>query len=145
MRGLSLSVLLVVFMTFVASSSAFFLPSTPSRSTLPTRSRSLQVLRASSNTDTMKKADFINAIVEKTGVTKATASTLLNAVIESITDSVVEGKKVTFSGFGTFEKANRKARTGRNPRTGDVIEIAAYSTLTFSISKALKDKLNGRD
>ena len=138
MRALSFSIILT-FMTFICSS-AFLVA--PASQQVP---RSLTVLSASSSTDTMKKADFINAIVDKTGVTKATASTLLNAVIESITDSVCDGKKVTFSGFGTFERAERKARMGRNPRTGEEIEIPAYSTLTFSISKGLKDKLNGRD
>ena len=138
MRALSFS-LVLTFLTFICSSAFFVAP--PSQQA----PRSLTVLSASSSTDTVKKADFINAIVDKTGVTKATASTLLNAVIESITESVCDGKKVTFSGFGTFERAERKARMGRNPRSGEEIEIPAYSTLTFSVSKGLKDKLNGRD
>ena len=67
---------------------------------------------------------------------------LLNTALAEIERSLLAGKSVTLHGFGTFELKKRDARTGRNPRTGEPVEIAASTTVTFKPAKALKDSLN---
>ena len=89
----------------------------------------------------LKKAEFLDLVAEKTSMTKKDVDTALSATLEVIADSVAEGKKVTFLGFGTFEGRDRKARTGRNPKTGEMIQIAASRSPAFSASKSFKDKV----
>ena len=87
----------------------------------------------------MNKSDFINAITEKTDLSKASAAQALDAVLETVTTSLKDGESVAFPGFGTFTVKERAARTGRNPRTGEVIEIAAARVPSFKAGKSLKD------
>ncbi|MCI8622216.1 MAG: HU family DNA-binding protein [Provencibacterium sp.] len=87
----------------------------------------------------MTKAELINAIAEKSGFTKRDSETALTAVLDSITDALVAGEKVSLIGFGTFEVKSRAARTGVNPRTKEQIEIAASKLPSFKAGKALKD------
>jgi DNA-binding protein HU-beta len=69
---------------------------------------------------------------------------VLAASLDTIADCVTEGKKVTFLGFGSFEPRARAARVGRNPKTGEALEIKASVTPGFTASKSFKDKVNGR-
>ena len=90
----------------------------------------------------MKKAELINAIAEKGGYSKKDAEKALNAVIDSISDVLVAGDKITLVGFGTFKTKENPARTGRNPRTKEPVEIAAKTVPVFKAGQALKDAVN---
>ena len=88
------------------------------------------------------KIELIAAIALKKGLPKITAEGFLNATLAEIERSLLAGQPVTLHGFGTFELKKRDARTGRNPRTGEPVEIAASTTVAFKPAKALKDSLN---
>ncbi len=90
----------------------------------------------------MTKAEMIEAIATKADVSKAASEKVLKAFIEVVKEELGKGEKVTLVGFGTFSVANRPARTGRNPRTGETINIAASNVPKFKPGKALKDSLN---
>ena len=90
----------------------------------------------------MNKTELIAAITEKTGFTKKDAEKALNSVVEVITDALTNGDKVQIVGFGAFEAKERAARTARNPRTGEEIEIPASEAVSFKVGKALKDEVN---
>ena len=90
----------------------------------------------------MNKTELIAAITEKTGFTKKDAEKALNSVVDVITESLVKGEKVQIVGFGSFEVKARPARTARNPRTGEEIEIEASKAPVFKAGKALKDTVN---
>lgn len=87
----------------------------------------------------MNKTDLINAVSDKADLTKKNASAAVDAVFEAIQGSLTEGEKVQLIGFGTFEVRERAARKGRNPQTGEEIEIAASKVPAFKAGKALKD------
>lgn len=89
----------------------------------------------------MNKAELVDAIAEKAGVTKKEADAVLSAVIETIVESVAGGDKVALVGFGSFEKRHRKEREGRNPKTGEAMTIAATSVPAFSAGKSFKEKV----
>ena len=89
----------------------------------------------------MNKTELIAAVAEKAGLTKKDAERVINATVETITDSLVKGDKVQVSGFGIFEVKNREARVGRNPRTKETIEIPATRLPQFKASKTLKDSV----
>lgn len=89
----------------------------------------------------MNKTELIAAVAEKTALTKKDAEKALNATIDTITAALVKGDKVQLVGFGSFEPKTREARIGRNPRTGENIEIAASRLPVFKAGKALKDKV----
>ena len=90
----------------------------------------------------MNKTELVDAIAAAADITKAQAGRALDAVLESVTETLKKGEKVTFIGFGTFETRERAARTGRNPQTGKEIQIAASTTPAFKAGKKLKDALN---
>lgn len=90
----------------------------------------------------MTKGDLIDAMSEKTGVSKAASKRFLDAFTETITESLTTGDKVTLTGFGVFFAAERKSRTGRNPRTGAEIRIPAGRTPKFKPGKMFKDKVS---
>ena len=90
----------------------------------------------------MNKSELIAAVAEQAALSKKDAEKAVNAVISVITDDLVEGNKVQLVGFGTFEVRTREARTGKNPRTGEKIEIAASKVPAFKAGKALKDAVN---
>lgn len=90
----------------------------------------------------MNKTEFVDAVATKGEMTKSEASDAVEAVLESVTDALKAGEQITLVGFGTFLVRDRKARQGRNPRTGDVIEIAASKVPSFKAGKALKDSVN---
>lgn len=87
----------------------------------------------------MTKADFVAKMAEKTGSTKKDAEAAVNAFLEVVTETLVAGDKIAFTGFGSFEIVERAAREGRNPSTGAAIKIAASKAPKFSAGKSLKD------
>lgn len=89
----------------------------------------------------MNKNEFVAAIAEKSGLTKKDAEAALNAYTEVVTDTLKAGDSVQLIGFGTFEVRERAARQGRNPHTGEAIEIAAAKAPAFKPGKALKDAI----
>ncbi|RQD61836.1 HU family DNA-binding protein [Desulfonatronovibrio magnus] len=90
----------------------------------------------------MQKTQFIANLAEKTGFTKADADKALNGVLEIITEQLKQGDKVTLTGFGTFSVGERAPRKGRNPQTGDPIDIPAARVPKFKAGKALKDEVS---
>ena len=87
----------------------------------------------------MKKSDLIAKIATDAGLTKTQATAAMQAVEVGITEALVNGEEVTLIGFGTFKVTERKAKTGRNPQTGEAIQIPASKSPTFKAGKALKD------
>lgn len=87
----------------------------------------------------MNKTELVNAIAAKTGLSKKDADAALAATVEAVTEALKAGDKVALVGFGTFEVRERAARTGKNPATGETIEIAACKAPAFKAGKALKD------
>ena len=92
----------------------------------------------------MNKSELIAEVAAKAEITKKDADAAVNAVIDSITESLKKGDKVQLVGFGTFEVRARGARTGRDPRTNKEIEIPASKAPAFKAGKALKDTVNGK-
>ncbi|HKK78435.1 MAG TPA: HU family DNA-binding protein [Phaeodactylibacter sp.] len=90
----------------------------------------------------MNKGDLINKIAESANLSKAQATDALNAVLDGITDSLKDGDKVTLIGFGTFSLSHRKARSGRNPQTGETIQIAAKNVVKFKPGKEITEAVN---
>lgn len=87
----------------------------------------------------MTKVELIAAVAEAAEITKKDAEKAVNATVEAITKALADGEKVSLVGFGTFETRQRPARTGRNPRTKEAIEIPASTAPAFKAGKALKD------
>lgn len=85
----------------------------------------------------MNKAELVAAMAEKAGLTKVDAAKALNAYVDVVKDQLKKGEKVTLIGFGTFDVVSRPARTGRNPRTGAKIKIAAKKSAKFRAGKGL--------
>ena len=92
----------------------------------------------------MNKAEFVDSIIEKTGWSKREAEEAVKAFVETVTDAVASGDKVTLPGFGTFETRERSARTGRNPQTGAEIQIAASTVPGFKAGAAFKSAVSGK-
>jgi DNA-binding protein HU-beta len=90
----------------------------------------------------MNKSDLIDAIAASTGLTKADAGRALDATTDNIAGALQKGQSVSLVGFGTFSVKHRAARSGRNPRTGETIQIKASNTPAFKAGKALKDAVN---
>ena len=90
----------------------------------------------------MNKAELIDAVADAADISKAAAGRSVDKMLEVITQSLKSGTTVTLVGFGTFSTRRRNARTGRNPRTGEPIQIAASNLPVFKPGKALKDALN---
>jgi DNA-binding protein HU-beta len=87
----------------------------------------------------LNKTELINAVAERSGLTKKAANDAVEAVLESITNALANGEKVTLVGFGTFEVRERAARKGVNPATGEPIDIPAAKVPAFKAGKALRD------
>jgi DNA-binding protein HU-beta len=90
----------------------------------------------------MNKVEFVNAVAEAAGLSKVDAARAVDAYAEVVKNALKTGDTVTLVGFGAFEVRERAARTGRNPRTGETLEIAASKTPSFKAGKALKDAVN---
>ena len=90
----------------------------------------------------MKKKDLVESISKQCDISKTTASDAIDIIFQSITDAINNDEKVDIKGFGSFNISDRKARKGRNPHTGEEIEIKASRAPTFKASKSLKDYCN---
>ena len=90
----------------------------------------------------MNKTDLIEIVANEANLKKKDAEAAVNAALLAIEKSLVEGDKVQLIGFGTFEVKGRAAKAGRNPATGEAIQIAASKQIKFSAGKTLKDKVN---
>jgi DNA-binding protein HU-beta len=90
----------------------------------------------------MNKGEFVDAVAAKGEMSKVDASNAVDAVLEAVTEAMKQGDQVTLVGFGTFLVRKREARTGRNPRTGEPLQIAASNVPSFKAGKALKDAVN---
>ena len=90
----------------------------------------------------MNKRDLADVVAYETGTSRSRAMASVNVVFETIAGALREGADVRITGFGAFEVRQRKARTGRNPRTGETVEIPATRSPAFKPSKALKDRVN---
>ncbi len=86
----------------------------------------------------MNKTEFIKAVAEQSGLSKKDAAAVINAALETITNTIKEDT-VSLSGFGTFGCKRREAREGKNPRTGELVTISAADVPFFKASKALKE------
>jgi len=90
----------------------------------------------------MNKAALIGKIANDAGITRTAAATAIESLIEGVTSSLKRGQRVTLVGFGTFGVSKRKARTGRNPQTGETIKIKAKTVVRFKAGAQLVKKLN---
>ena len=91
----------------------------------------------------MKKQDVVAAVARSSGLSKASADEAVDAIFSAITDALKNGEDVRLVGFGTFSTRHRAARQGRNPRTGETIQIPASIQPKFKAGRPLKDAVNG--
>ncbi len=90
----------------------------------------------------MNKTELVAAVAEAAGLSKKDAEKAVKAFVDTVAAELKKGEKVQIVGFGTFEVSERAARTGRNPHTGEAMEIAASKAPKFKAGKALKDAIN---
>ena len=90
----------------------------------------------------MTKADLVEIVHEKVGFSKKEAGEIVELVFDTIKETLEHGERIKISGFGNFEIRSKRSRVGRNPQTGEVIEISARRVLTFRPSQVLKEALN---
>ncbi|MGZ3687047.1 MAG: integration host factor subunit alpha [Bdellovibrionota bacterium] len=90
----------------------------------------------------MTKADIVEALYEKVGFSKKEAADLVELVFDQIKGTLSQGQKIKISGFGNFVVREKRARVGRNPQTGESIEISARRVLTFRPSQVLRAEVN---
>jgi DNA-binding protein HU-beta len=90
----------------------------------------------------MNKGELVTTVAKKTGLTKKEVDLVLTTILETIVEVVSSGEKITLVGFGSFEARERKEKEGRNPKTGEKIDIPASRIPTFSVGKFFKEKVN---
>ncbi len=90
----------------------------------------------------MNKANLIDLVSDRASISKNAANTAIDALLEAITGALTGGESVTFVGFGTFDTSHRKKRMGRNPQTGQLMEIPAAVVARFKAGKKLKEAIN---
>ena len=90
----------------------------------------------------MNKAELTSAVADRADMTKDEAGKAIDAVFDAVTHAMKDGKEVSVPGFGKFSVGRREARKGRNPRTGEEVDIAASNSPKFKAAKGLKDALN---
>jgi len=88
------------------------------------------------------KTELVASIASATGESQATVSRVVDGLFSSVSEAVAKGEKVSLAGFGTFEPRERSARTGRNPQTGEPVQIAASTAPAFKPASAFKDAVN---
>lgn len=98
-----------------------------------------------SSGNTLTKADLIDAIHGKLGGAKKEAQDVVEMIFDTMKDKMASGEKIKISGFGNFVVRDKRARTGRNPQTGEAITISARRVLTFKPSQILKAEVNGEE
>lgn len=91
----------------------------------------------------MNNSDLAERLASDNGLTKTDARKFVDAVFAEIAQAAAQGDEISLNGFGKFKVKDTPAREGRNPSTGETIQIAAAKKLTFTVGKAVKDKLNG--
>lgn len=91
----------------------------------------------------MNKSDLVSAMAEVTGMTKKDTAAAVDAFIEVVSETLEKGEDVALVGFGTFKVKERAARKGRNPQTGEEIDIPASNVVSFKVGKTLKDAVKG--
>eukprot|EP00555_Chaetoceros_dichaeta_P013639 CAMPEP_0198262570 /NCGR_PEP_ID=MMETSP1447-20131203/11053_1 /TAXON_ID=420782 /ORGANISM="Chaetoceros dichaeta, Strain CCMP1751" /LENGTH=145 /DNA_ID=CAMNT_0043950857 /DNA_START=73 /DNA_END=510 /DNA_ORIENTATION=+ len=139
---------LIIFLGFVTVAESFL--STPfltTHSTVAKEGTSASPTNRTAKKDdkiveTVRKPEFISKIAEKSGLTKADSEAALSAILETISEEVAAGKKISMVGFGTFKLTERAARLGRNPKTGEEIQIKASKSPKFTAGKAFKEQCN---
>jgi len=92
----------------------------------------------------MNKGELVAKISEDLDATQKQVDEIVSALLEEVKNQVAKGEKITLTGFGTFQKRDRKGRIGRNPRTGEEIKIPASSVPAFSAGKQFKDTVKGK-
>ena len=92
----------------------------------------------------MNKAELVDIVAKEAGTTMKVAETIFNKMTETVISQVAHGEKVTLVGFGTFEARQRKARTGRNPKTNEPLHIPAKRVAGFKVGKEFADAVNKR-
>lgn len=90
----------------------------------------------------MTKQDLVELMAAKSGLTKADSARALDAFMSAVVETLQKGDKVTLTGFGSFAVSKRAARDGRNPRTGEVVKIAARNSVSFKAGSKLKESVN---
>jgi DNA-binding protein HU-beta len=90
----------------------------------------------------MNKADLINKVAEKSGLTKTKTAEVIDTLVGTMQEALSTGEKITLVGFGSFDVSKRDARKGRNPKTGEEIAIAAKSVVRFKSGKELTESVN---
>jgi DNA-binding protein HU-beta len=90
----------------------------------------------------MNKTDLVNSIAKQTGLSKSKSNEAIDAFVATVTESLSNGEKVTLVGFGTFTTSQREARKGRNPKTGEVINISAKTVARFKAGSDLSKSVN---
>lgn len=90
----------------------------------------------------MNKADLINKVAEKSGLTKTKTAEVIDALVETMQGALAEGDKITLVGFGSFNVSKREAREGRNPKSNEKIHIPAKTVVRFKSGKELTESLN---
>ena len=93
----------------------------------------------------MNKSELVEQVSERAGITKKQAEAVVNAMFQTITDGLVSGKRVEIRGFGSFRSKSYRAYTGRNPRTGEPIQVPAKRLPTFKAGKELRQRVDGLD
>jgi DNA-binding protein HU-beta len=92
----------------------------------------------------LNKAELVDVVAREAGTTKKDAETVINVMMETIVKSVTQGERVTLVGFGTFEARQRKARTGRNPKTNEPLHIPAKRVAGFRVGKEFGEAVNSK-
>lgn len=92
----------------------------------------------------MTKAELIEAVYSKVGISKKESADLVEMIFDTMKDTLSKGEKIKISGFGNFVVREKRSRMGRNPQTGESMEISARRVLTFRPSQVLKNDLNGQ-
>lgn len=92
----------------------------------------------------MKKAEFVNSVASKAGLSKKDSEAAINAVLETLTEALAAKQSVSFIGFGTFSTASRAARKAKVPGTTRVVDVAATTAVKFKVGKKLKDAVSGK-
>jgi DNA-binding protein HU-beta len=129
---------------FFSENSLMQKPRGPQTSLYAVAKKAKAAKKTKEGAETFKKADFITAVAEKTGMNKKDSEVAIQAVLDTVMEEVGAGKRVGLAGFGTFTLKDRSARKGRNPQTGEELDIAASKSPGFAPAKAWKDEVNGR-
>lgn len=131
----------------VSSSTPALRPQTASSSRTSLSAVAKKKKKASSKTTevvTVKKSELVAQMADMCDLSKKDTEAALNAFLEVIQQNVEEGKKISLVGFGSFSLKERSARKGRNPQTGEELDIPASKSVGFSAGKAFKDRVNGK-